>query len=245
MKNITVKAIENFKKALSEGKTLKKNNLKLRNSTVLEYTDLPANIRIPGQFEENQAIAMTWQYGFNADFSFNDVPASDTTPGTLGKVACDLAAAIQQNAKVIIRVKAAQDSTTVKNIMIARGTPLTNYSFYVHPIDSFWDRDSASISFYYGEQDNIGMIDMDYYTLAALEDGMGNVITDFETINEGGRVNDDLIPVALGTKLGYPVYHTPLNDEGGNIISDGLGAFWGSDGTRRNNTEAINGAFLG
>jgi agmatine/peptidylarginine deiminase len=238
MQKISLKAIENFKKALAEGKTQKKSNIQLRNSTVLEYTDLPFDARVPGQFEENQAIAMTWQYTFNPDFSLSDIPADPNVPN--GRTACDLAEKIQQaNAKVIIRVKAAVDSTTVKNIMIARGTPLTNYSFYVHPIDSFWDRDSAPISFYYGQQDNIGMIDMDYYTFAAIEDNMNNVSTDFAAINANGRINDDNIPIALGAKFGYPVYHTPLNDEGGNIISDGLGTFWGSDGTRKNNTTTI------
>ena len=251
MKKVGEKAIENFIKNKSEGKTYRKEQVNLstsgasRNINVFDYTQLPSAIRIPGQFEESQAIAMTWQYLYDANNIMTNVPASDSSPNTLGKVGCDLAAAIQQNAKVIIRVKAAQDSITVKNIMINRGTPLTNYSFYVHPIDSFWDRDSGPISFYYGAQDNIGFIDMDYYTYAAVEDDMGNVSTDFNSINQGGRVNDDLIPQVLGTKFGYPVYKTPLNDEGGNIISDGLGSFWGSNGTRRTNTQILNGELEG
>ena len=243
MKTIFTKASENFKKALAESKTFNKINAQ-RITNVLDYTQIPVDARIPGQFEENQAVAITWQYLYDADYNATNVVADETNP--LGKIACSLAEKIQlSNAKVIIRVKAATDSIAVKNIMIARGTPLTNYSFYVHPIDSFWDRDSGPISFYYGEQDNIGMIDMDYYTLAAVVDNSGNVNTDFATINASGRINDDLIPVVLGTKFGYPVYKTPLNDEGGNIISDGLGKFWGSDGTRAFNTQVQDGTPFG
>ena len=246
MKKVNIKAIENFNKALSEGTLQKKKSASSRiSNTVYDCKDLPKNIRIPGQFEESQAIAMSWQYVFDSDttFEFTDIPAGPEVPN--GRTACDLAENIQIGAKVIIRIKSATDSMKIKNIMIARGTPLKNYKFYVHPIDSFWDRDSGPISFYYGQQDNIGMIDMDYYTLAAVKDSVGNLITDFETINQAGRVNDDAIPVALGAALNYPVYHTPLNDEGGNIIPDGLGTFWGSDGTRKNNTEIVDGAALG
>jgi agmatine/peptidylarginine deiminase len=242
LKKISAKAIENFKKAKAEGKTKSIGdsipNLARNTNTVLDYNLIPADARVPGQFEESQAVAMTWQYGYNANGTIGE-PASDATPYSFGKIACELAAAIQQSAKVIIRVHTAQDSTTVKNIMIARGTPLTNYSFYVHPVDSFWDRDSGPISFYYGNQDNIGMIDMDYYTYEAIVDENGSILTDFVAINEGGRLNDDLIPVAISEKLVYQLYKTPLNDEGGNIISDGLWRFIGSDGTRLNNTTVI------
>lgn len=240
MKKIISKASKNIEKAKKDGKLLLKKNDSLKTSG---FNQLPKNVRVPGQFEENQAIAMTWQYQLDSLFGFTDVIADDSDP--FGKIACDLAVAIQKGAKVIIRIKNAADSTTVKNIMIARGTPLINYAFYVHPIDSFWDRDSGPISFYYGDKDSIGMVDMDYYTLAAVKDNIGNVYTDFNLINEGGRVNDDSIPIALGKMLNYPIFKTTLNDEGGNIISDGLGAFWGSDGTRINNTEAIDGAILG
>jgi agmatine/peptidylarginine deiminase len=128
--------------------------------------------------------------------------------------------------------------------MIARGTPLTNYSFYVHGINDWWDRDSGPISFYYGLQDSIGMVDMDYYTIAALKDSSGNIYNDFNLINSGSRLFDDSIPLKISQKLGYPLYRTPLNDEGGNIISDGLGTFWGSDGTRRSNTTAQSLPFI-
>jgi hypothetical protein len=86
---------------------------------------------------------------------------------------------------------------------------------------------------------------MDYYTLRAVQDSTGYILTDFDLINEFGRLNDDKIPVALGKEMGYPVFETPLNDEGGNIISDGLGSIWGSNGTRFNNTVAFSFEFLG
>ena len=112
--------------------------------------------------------------------------------------------------------------------MANRGTPLVNYDFYVSEIDDLWDRDSGPISFYYGDQDNIGMLDMDYYTLAAVSDNLGNVFTDFTSINGGGRIHDDAIPIKIAEKFTYPVYRTPLNNEGGNIIADGLRSIWTS-----------------
>ncbi len=242
MGKVLSKANQNIEKAKKDGKIQsgKKDSL---GTGYFELNQWPQDMRVPGQFEESQAIAMTWQYKLDSIFGFTDVVGDDTDP--LGKVACDLADGIQKGAKVIIRIKNAADSVAVKNIMIARGTPLTNYAFYVHAIDSFWDRDSGPISFYYGDEDSIGMVDMDYYILAAIKDSEGNVFTDFNLINEGGRINDDSIPIALGAMLGYPIYKTSLNDEGGNIISDGLGSFWGSNGTRISNTEAINGDIFG
>lgn len=243
MKRIYSTAAKAFEKAKAEGKVQKvgqETKLNTRGA-VLDYKQLPADMRVPGQFEESQAVIMTWRYSFD---TINKYPIlSDTGLIGLGKVSADLAFAIQQNAKAIIRISAAKDSTDIKNYMIARGTPLTNYSFYVHGVDDWWDRDSGPISFYYGDQDSIGMVDMDYYTVAALKDSAGNVFTDFKAINEGGRLFDDSIPLRISEKLGYPLYRTPLNDEGGNIISDGLNTIWGSDGTRRNNTEASSFGF--
>ncbi len=248
MKQVYSGAIAAFKKALAEGKTSRTGgaNLSQNNSssTALDYSLLPNDARVPGQFEENQAIMMTWRYPRDPN-NGSATDALDLSDTGEGKVAADLATAIQQGAKVIIRVKTAQDSTAVKNFMIARGTPLTNYSFYLNGINDWWDRDSAPISFYYGAQDNIGMIDMDYYTLAAVQDQQGNILTDFAAINANSRLFDDAIPEKISQKLGYQLYKTPLNDEGGNIISDGLKSFWGSDGTRTANTTVQNGAIAG
>lgn len=244
VQKIAHKAAENFKLAKSDGKLQNRREpLIAVNRNGKTYKELPASIRIPAQYEESQAIVMTWQYKF--DENYNPI---DTVAGCdefLGKIACDLAEKIQLSAKVIIRISKAEDSISILKLMAERGTPLTNYAFYISKIDSFWDRDSGPISFYYGDQDSIGMIDMDYYTLAAVEDDEGNVLTDFETINQFGRINDDKIPVKLAEKLGYSVFTTNLNDEGGNIISDGLGSMWGSDGTRLNNIIPLDGSFIG
>ncbi len=230
MNKIMEKAIKNFNKALLEGRTFKESSLEQLKKNVIDYKSIPADARVPGQFEENQAIAMTWNYNDNSG------PSNDKNP--YGKLCCDLATQIQKGAKVIIRIKRASDSAIIEKIMKDRGTPLTNYSFYVLPIDDWWDRDSGPISFYYGNDDKIGMIDLDYYTLEAIKDNDGNLLTDFKELNQEGRINDDQIPVELGKKFNYQVYKSPLNDEGGNVISDGVFTFWGSDGTRRENTNA-------
>jgi agmatine/peptidylarginine deiminase len=229
-----------MKRKIAESGT---NNANVKSFSNNNYTELPEDTRIPGQFEETQAVAITWAYDFVIDSLGNYYVGeiSTYTSSVDGKISHQLAAAIQQHAKVIIRINSWSDSTSVINSMQAAGTPLVNYSFYQLTVDSWWDRDSGPISFYYSEQDSIGMIDMDYYTYAAFGDNEGNVITDFDLINEQGRVHDDSIPIALAQKFDYPVYHTPLNDEGGNLIFDGLQTAWTSTGARDFNVGYIYG----
>jgi agmatine/peptidylarginine deiminase len=218
-------ASENFNKALKEGKTQKISDSKFtdKNVKVLDYKDLPNDLRVPAQFEEVQAVAMTWIYDGSSNLDASS------------KISADLANAIQQNAKVVIRIQKASDAVAIEDIMTKRGTPLKNYTFYVQPINDWWDRDSGPISFYYGSNDDIGFIDMDYTTLEAVIDEKGNILTDYNAINKNARTKDDGIPVALGKKFNYPVYHTRLNNEGGNFITDGLQTMWSSAGTRSKN----------
>jgi agmatine/peptidylarginine deiminase len=196
---------------------------------------LPENIRYAAQFEENQAIAMTWAYYTEYDSNFNIAAQYVWGDSTYGKISCDLADAIQGDAKVIIRVVDYADSIIIKQIMQTRGTPLYNYAFYQNNIDSWWDRDSGPVCFYYSDQDSIGILDMDYYTYDALEFQDGVVLTDYNEINIFNRIHDDSIPLAIGNKLGYQVFQNTINNEGGNLIFDGLGSTWSSSRTREQN----------
>ncbi len=196
---------------------------------------LPADARFAAQFEESQAVVMTWLYDFVLDTVSNVITSSISPDTLLGKISCDLADAIQRNALVIIRVNSWTDSTAILQLMSDRGTPLYNYRFYELAVDDWWDRDSGPVGFYYSDQDSIGILDMDYYTYEAVELEDGSIITDFNLINEFNRIHDDSIPIAIGGLLGYPVYKTTLNNEGGNLIFDGLGATWSSTRTRESN----------
>jgi agmatine deiminase len=196
---------------------------------------LPADTRFPAQYEENQAIIMTWAYDMYYDSSFNLINLGIYPDTLFGKISADLADAIQRNALVMIRVVSLADTTQILQIMSDRGTPLYNYRFYQLTVDSWWDRDSGPVCFYYSNQDSIGILDMDYYVYAALELEDGTVLTDYNEINVFNRIRDDSIPIAIGKEMNYPVYKTPLNNEGGNLIFDGLGATWSSSRTRDQN----------
>ena len=84
-----------FKKAIAD-KNFKKSNSSLKTPPgVLDYSALPTDMRIPGQFEESQAVAMTWEYELNAaGTAYSDISASDSSPRVWGKIVCDLAAKI-------------------------------------------------------------------------------------------------------------------------------------------------------
>jgi agmatine/peptidylarginine deiminase len=204
---------------------------------------LPENIRYAAQFEENQAIAITWAYNVEYDENFNITAQYIWGDSTFGKISCDLADAIQGNAKVLIRVLDYGDTTIIKQIMQIRGTPLYNYSFYQNGIDSWWDRDSGPVCFYYSDQDSVGILDMDYYTYDAVEFQDGVILTDYNEINIFNRIRDDSIPLAIGNKLGYKVFQNTINNEGGNLIFDGLGTTWSSTRTREQNV-GTNFAFI-
>jgi agmatine/peptidylarginine deiminase len=226
------------KRAILQAFTEKKvGALSHRNFSVDTFTNLPIDARVPGQFEETQAVIMTWGYNYTFDTATfiltYTTPGDETNPDAL--ISMRLSNAIQKNAKVLIRVNSFADTSAIKTIMSNYGTPLTNYGFYEAQIDSWWDRDSGPISFYYSNNDSIGMVDMDYYTLAALEDTSGFVLNDFDIINAGGRIHDDSIPVKVGQYFNYPVFKTPLNNEGGNLIFDGINDVWTSTRAREAN----------
>jgi agmatine/peptidylarginine deiminase len=198
---------------------------------------LPADARFAAQFEECQGVVMTWAYDQVYDSTFTQILEAYPFGDTLwGKISCDLANAIQSNATVVIRVFDYADTTAILQIMSDRGTPLYNYTFYQLAIDSWWDRDSGPVCFYYSDQDSIAVLDMDYYTFEAVQfNGDPDIYTDYNEINVYNRIHDDSIPIAVSQLYGYPLYKTSLNNEGGNLIFDGLGTTWTSTRTREQN----------
>lgn len=195
--------------------------------------DMPTDFWYPGEFEEVQAIMITWTYshlnksGTNWVEPINDslgyyidernnvyiqeyISIIDTSTQTrLPVIFAELTDAIQKgNAQVWINICNASDSLIIKRYMQNKGMPLSNYRFFVNNTNSFWYRDCGPVAFYYGKNDDIAFLDFEYY---------------------GGRPVDDLIPIKIGNEIGVPVYTTTFEYEGGNIILDGAGTLFTSD----------------
>lgn len=200
---------------------------------------MPLTFSIPGEFEESQGVLLSWSYyafdkngnqldPFTKDFGFRytsqteyDVePIAGWLLDTLenspfGPVWAKLANAIQQEVPVWLVVYKDEDTTTLKNYMQAQGMPLTSYRFFnVGGGNAFWMRDFGPVGLYYGDQDSVGFLDLTYYP---------------------GRAADDSIPEILGKKLGYKVFTTQLQAEGGNFMTDGWGNSFTSTMTNTNN----------
>lgn len=169
-------------------------------STLNKTGVLPADIRYPGEFEESQAVMISWPY----DFDNNDNPFIDTG-ATYGQLWAKLANEIQKTVPVIIRVDEAKDTAIVATHMRNRGTPLFNYQFMIKLGDAWWMRDFGPHGVYYGAADSLAFIDLKYYD---------------------GRDNDDIWAKHYAQEIGKPVYTSRLNGEGGNLMTDGYGTIF-------------------
>lgn len=126
----------------------------------------------------------------------------------LATLFAQLAKAIDDNAEVWIRIMNAEDSIEIKKYLAGKNITLTRAKYLVYPGNDFWTRDYGPVAFYYGPQDSIGFIDFEYYN---------------------GRPLDDSISMYIGKEFGYPVFTTPLEYEGGNILLDGCRNLFTSD----------------
>lgn len=217
-----------------------------KTENTLSAQEFPANMRVPGEFEESQAVLIAWpqlSVTLNAELSFDEpfadgyvtqynqqtgqfslVKIAGTIPDTFamqtpyGTIWGNLADAIQKELPVWILIYNASDSTDIKSFMANRGTPLTNYKF-LHKTDggnAFWMRDCAPIGFYYGENDSIGFLDMQYYP---------------------NRPLDDKIPQFLANTFGYQYFTSSVELEGGNFMTDGFGNAFTSNAMSANNAD--------
>ncbi len=158
---------------------------------------MPADARFPGEFEETQAVLVSWPYdGWDIDVT-----------STYADLWAQMSDAIQQEAKLIIRVDNYSDSTAIKNFMASKGTPLTNYRFSALLGDAWWTRDFGPLGFYYSGEDSVGFLDIHYYP---------------------GRDNDDAYAEFLGDEFNYKNVKTNLHAEGGNFMTDGHKRFFHS-----------------
>ncbi len=159
---------------------------------------MPSNIRYPGEFEESQAVAISWAEGYTS--SGNPTGNVDTTD-EWGYISAQLAIHIQEESPVWIRVSKATDTTRVLAYMANMGQPLYNYRFFVDPGEGWWIRDFGPNGVYYGSKDSIAFVDLKYYA---------------------GREKDNKFPLFLANQLGYLNFETTTNGEGGNLMSDGF-----------------------
>lgn len=160
-----------------------------------------SKLRIPAEWEEVQAVIISWPY---LKYSSKDnVKEVYEHYRSLNSVWTKLAATIQQECEVWIRIYAAQDSVSVKKVMAEWGVPLKRYKFLVFPGENFWVRDYGPISFYYGDQDSIGMLGTRYHHFQ-------------NTVNHNAELAG-----AIAAQMNYKFIRTPLFYEGGNLDTDG------------------------
>jgi agmatine/peptidylarginine deiminase len=164
----------------------------------------PNSFIMPGEFEESQAVAISWSFDYDNN---GNVTGADTS-SEYGLISAKLADVIQKECLVIIRVDKARDTIPVKAFMINRNTPLSNYKFMVAKGDDWWTRDYGPMAFYNNTLDTISFTDLKYYD---------------------GRDNDNIFPAQLASLMGKENYVTGLNGEGGNLMTDGFGMMFFSD----------------
>lgn len=211
----------------------------------LNTSSLPEDIIYPIESDEVQAILMTWSYisktvqgdeyaepifeGKGIVSWYNPVLVDIysvpdvATNSDEAKVFAKLANAIQKHAQVWINVWAEEDTVTIKNFMQQRGTPLYNYRFFINPGNTIWYRDCGPVAFYYGENDDIGFMDFEYY---------------------GYRPLDNDIPVKIAQELNIPVYTSAIEYEGGNILLDGLGTLITTSAVYETNQDNVGLVYL-
>ncbi len=216
-----MEAIYNQTKSVSAGVNEKKSTQALT---------MPNDMWYPGEWEEVQAIVVTWPYisvmknnqssqadpmlehlGFDNNNNFDSIISYPYTPSSntgYVKVFADLITGIQKGAQVWINLCQPEDTTIIKNYMNKVGQPLTNYRFFFSYVNSFWYRDCGPVAFYHGDKDSLAFLDFEYYP---------------------GRALDDMLPIKLGEQANIPVYTTSIETEGGNILVDGVGKFFSSD----------------
>lgn len=222
---------------------------KKKNINKLQFLpEFPQQVTYPSEFEEVQAVLITWPYvtldtnGQLTDQLFEGIGTyydERTDEYYLGPVTsfidtldispfppvfAKLAYYINLETQVWINVWKPQDSTILKNYLKRVGYELTNYRFYVNPGNSFWYRDCGPIAFYYGNDDKIGFLDLEYY---------------------GGRPLDDEIPLYIARANDYPIFTTSIEFEGGNILLDGLGSMVTSNAVYAPNADVYGQYFIG
>ena len=167
--------------------------------------NLPSDARFPGEFEEIQGVFVSYPYRANTLMLSEE---SDGSP-SISKFLRELIYAIQEaGVKAYINVRSEADIALLTQHFQEKGTPISNYEFLINPTDSFWTRDSGPINFYYGADDRIGWVDLNYYT---------------------GRDNDDNLTPLWAQRFDIQYSYMPVEFEGGNMLMNGQQTLTTSD----------------
>ena len=189
---------------------------------------LPYAHLVPGHEEDERYYADPIVKGW-ANYIFkNEKLAKKETVGTgpykteidfqhqFSKIFYYIIDAIQQGgAEAWVRIEASEDEEKVRNVLQDLGLRHDNLRFIVAPGNSFWFRDCGPICFYYGDEDELAMLDFNYGS---------------------SRPLDDLLPSLLHREMGIPNYKTDVLWEGGNCLLDGVGGLVTSTAVYRNKT---------
>ena len=207
---------------------------------------LPEVSWFPGEWEEVKAIVVTCYYDHLVPGHENDgnwfadpqvtgyadyyngsyynqqgggpyIAVPDTSNTTFANVFFYLMDAMQMGgAEAWVRIENAEDSNIVKRKLQRMDLRSNNLKWIVGAGNSFWFRDCGPIAFYYGDQDDVAMVDFMYYP---------------------GRALDDSLPSLIEEQMGIPNYITQIEWEGGNCVVDGAGMVLSSDALYSNNAD--------
>lgn len=209
---------------------------------ITDYTELttrPQDMVIPAEFEENQAIVVSWPYisldannqqayqdfeGVYVEYNqftqkINLIPITNYPDvyeeSDMSYLYLDLVNAIQSEAQVWITVNDLKDTTEIIKFATDNEKPLTNYKFIKAPINSIWYRDCGPIAFYYDNLNKIGYIDFEY----------------------PGRPLDDAMPEYIAASAGHALIKSTLEFEGGNTLVNGKNTLFTSTAVAASNSD--------
>jgi len=117
-----------------------------------------------------------------------------------------------------VRIEDERDAEKVEKTMKRLKLKTDNIHFFVSGGNSFWFRDCGPICFYYGDEDNLAMLDFQY--------GLD-------------RPMDDMLPTVLHQWKGIPNYKCTLAWEGGNCLVDGVGGLMTSTAVYRSIADTL------
>lgn len=133
------------------------------------------------------------------------IPMDGDTQDFFGQMVREIA---RSGATPYLLVENSQEADLVDQYFLSPyGTSKSSVEFIYAYNDSFWSRDFGPYHVYVNGERSI--VDMQYYST---------------------RPNDDYVPVELGNAFNEDVYSAPLETEGGNFMTDGLGTCWASRG---------------
>ena len=136
--------------------------------------------------------------------------SSIDTVSNLAKVFFYLMDGIQKGgAEAWVRIKQPNDTAIIYQTLERMGLRHDHLRFLHGEGSSIWYRDCGPICFYYGDEDNLAMLDFFYRRYS--------------------RALDDQIPSLIHKQMGIPNYITDFVWEGGNCLVDGAGSLVTSD----------------